>query len=107
MKKKWVLYGAIAAVLVVGYAVYAVFFLEKGKIGELCAGNKTCPGECLGFGDLLPDYSHKEVCTKTCCAPSDCPAPTRCEEVNVISSDGKGTQQEMKRYCLPTAGLAN
>jgi hypothetical protein len=74
--RKWVIYAAIAGVLAGGYAIYAAFFLERVPIGALCVSSGDCEGQCIGFGDLLPDYSHKEVCTRECSAPSDCPAPT-------------------------------
>jgi hypothetical protein len=101
MKKKWIIWVAVAVVLIGAYAVYAIFFLEKVPIGGLCKGSAQCAGECIGFGDLLPDYSHKEICTKACASDSDCPSPTRCEEIELISTDGKGTKTEQKRYCLP------
>ncbi|HKE14076.1 MAG TPA: hypothetical protein VKB80_04415, partial [Kofleriaceae bacterium] len=76
--RKWVIYAAIAGVLAAGYAIYAVFFLERVPIGALCKASGDCQGQCIGFGDLLPDYSHQEVCTRECSAASDCPATTSC-----------------------------
>jgi hypothetical protein len=101
MKKKWIVIIVVAVVLIAGYAVYANFFLKRVAVGAPCEDSAMCDGECLGFGDLLPDYSHKEICTRACSAPADCPAGTACEQVQVVSSDGKGTAVEDKRYCLP------
>jgi flagellar basal body-associated protein FliL len=101
MKKKWILIAIAVVVLGGAYAVYALFFLERVPVGAVCKGSAQCEGQCLGFGDLLPDYSHQEICTKPCTSNADCPSTTRCEEVNLITSDGKGTQTQAKSYCLP------
>ena len=103
--KKWIVVGIVVAVLAAAYAVYAVFFLKRVAVGEVCEGSAMCKGECLGFGDLLPDYSHKEICTKRCSTAADCPSPTTCEEVNVVSTDGKGVQTAARKYCLPAKML--
>ena len=105
MNKKWLIAGLVA-VLVGGYAIYATFFLERVEVGELCKGSAMCEGECLGFGELLPDYSHREICTRTCASDADCNEATECRSVDVIATDGKGSTVANKRYCLPPAAAA-
>ncbi len=102
-RKKWILIGIAVLALAGAYAVYAVFFLEKVPIGQVCKDSAQCEGQCVGFGDLLPDYSHKEICTKPCTGNADCPSTTHCEEVDLITTDGKGTQTQAKSFCLPPA----
>jgi hypothetical protein len=104
-KRKWIIIGAVVLLLVAAYAVYAIFFLKRVPIGGICEASAMCEGECLGFGDLLPDYGHAEICTKGCSAATDCPAPTTCQQVEVISTDGTGVGRANKTYCLPTKAL--
>jgi hypothetical protein len=101
-KSKWKIWAVIAVLLAGAYGVYAAFFLKKIQLGELCESSAMCPGECLGFGDLLPDYSHKEICTKQCGSDADCSSTTSCREIEVLKL-GKSTTPEKKKYCLPGA----
>ncbi len=103
LPRKWKLYAVLAIIPLAAFGIYRKATMAKTPIGALCGGDTVCDGECLGFGDLLPDYSHKQVCTQTCEGPSDCPAPTTCQKTQIISSDGKGTKTEEKSYCLPPA----
>lgn len=98
----------LALVAVAGLSAYSVYwrvFGARTPIGGLCSSGAMCDGQCLGFGDLLPDYSHQEICTQACAAAADCPSPTTCQSVQVISTDGTGVKTEDKGYCLPTDGL--
>jgi hypothetical protein len=104
---KWKIYLIVGAVVVGGYAIYAKFIMGKTPIGGLCSSGAMCPGQCLGFGDLLPDYSHQEVCTQTCGGPSDCPTKTSCQPVQLTTTDGKSVKTEEKRFCLPEQPLAS
>lgn len=104
-QQKWKLYLIIGAVIIGGYTIYARFFLEHTPIGGLCASTAACDGQCLGFGELLPDYSHQEVCTKECGGPSDCPGDTVCTPINLITTNGKGVKEEERHFCLPKGPL--
>jgi hypothetical protein len=99
MTKKMMLGGG--GVLIAAYVVYATFFLERVPIGGLCKDSAMCGGECLGFGGFGANEKG-EVCTKKCDGPSDCPAPTTCQDIKIDSlsmKDGKMSAQSA-RYCL-------
>lgn len=98
MNKKLII--GLLAILVIGYGVYATFFLERVAIGDLCKGSAMCDGECLGFGDLLPDYTHQQICTVKCSSDGDCPKPTSCLSTSVVTLGETGSSEE--RYCLPS-----
>jgi hypothetical protein len=79
--------------------LYNRFVRNQIAIGTSCSDG-FCPGECLGVGS---DFSrdNDKVCTKECSAPTDCPAPTTCTTIDVISVDKSGSKMAPKGYCLP------
>jgi hypothetical protein len=86
--------------MVMGYGVYARYFLTRVAIGDLCESNAMCPGQCLSMGGLN-QYSKGEVCTQSCDLNSDCPRTTVCTDVTVTVVDPhKGASQEQRRFCL-------
>ncbi len=100
MSKKWKIIAVVIGMLV-AYGTWHRLTLEPIPIGQLCDGSGGCVGTCLGFGDLLPDYSHKELCTQECESNADCPSPTACAPVTVYTTNRKGTETAKKHYCLP------
>jgi hypothetical protein len=86
--------------IIVAYVVYAAFFLKTTAVGDPCQESEQCKGQCIklshGGGEKL-----REVCTKTCTSPSDCPAPTKCESLKTMNVSAKGdVTSGAEMYCL-------
>ncbi len=73
-----------------GYLVYANVYMVHAVVGDVCAPNAMCRGQCLFIGGA-------SVCTKACTAPGDCPAPTTCSDVNWITEKGA---REVRKFCI-------
>jgi hypothetical protein len=98
MNKKWVMGIAL---VVAAYAVYAIFFLKRIPIGDLCEETAKCNGKCMAFGGF-GDNKKGEICTKSCAAASDCPSPTTCQgiKVSTVEMSKGGMTESREKYCL-------
>lgn len=97
MNKKMLIGGGA---IIAAYAVYAIFFLKRIPIGDLCEDSGKCNGHCIkmtrGGGEKLV-----EVCTKTCTVAADCAAPTTCRGLKVMNVSAKGEiSSGAEKYCL-------
>ncbi len=66
-----------------------------GAIGSACVGDRQCPvGAFCGSSAYLGPITATNVCTKTCCASSDCPTDFVCYAPGTAG-----------RYCVSKASL--
>lgn len=89
--------GGVA--LLLGLGIWNKFTTPPIPIGAPCEGLGSCPGECLAMGNFKPD--DPKICTQECKSSDDCPAPTSCETITRLTTDGSGGSDfEEVGYCL-------